>query len=107
MNKTRDDAVIVARGGVASCNINMGSCQCGDHGGTVSLRDGVPWARCSGLMRWQNYDGPAALCRVSYGFGTWAQEVARLVAEGDPLASARLEREQLLCRVRDIDALLA
>lgn len=101
-----DEAAQVAAGGTASKYCDMGSCQCGSHGGSVTLRDGVPWAKCHGRMPWQRYDGPAVSCSVGYGFGSWAREIARILTEDDPLAALRLEKARALLRIEEIDRIL-
>ena len=49
---------------------NMGSCQCGDTRAVLSvLPTGLLWVKTTGDEAWQCWEGPAAMCCVSYGVG--------------------------------------
>jgi hypothetical protein len=84
----------------------MGSFQCGSHGGTVFLRDGIVWAECRGRMAWQRYDGPAADCNVGYGFGRIAREIAAYIAGHDPRQELRLRHARMEAELSRINQIL-
>lgn len=66
----------LARGERIDVGEDMGSCQCGDIAGYVTVKDGVVWCQTSGRYGWQNYDGPAATCAVPYRVGCRARQLA-------------------------------
>ena len=65
------------RGKSVELTTNMGSCQCGSHSGDITVVNGVVMACCKGLFDWQNYNGPAVKCNISYGWGATAITIAQ------------------------------
>ena len=74
--KVGEAAEMLRRGRQVHLRSFMGSCQCGDHAGTLWVDAGVVMADCSGRMAWQKYLGPAADCEVQYGWGATARAIA-------------------------------
>lgn len=99
LSRFREAADALKNGGKVTLTVNMGSCQCGNHYGDLSMRNGVVWAKCHGRMDWQRYDGIAYGCGVAYGWGNTASLIAAIV-EGKPIeggaynAYARVEIEE-------------
>lgn len=59
---------------------NMGSCQCADIGGTISVRDGRLWFTSSESSGGGHYDEPAATTDVRY-IGATVRQIAALFGE--------------------------
>jgi len=72
------EASVASLGDGAAMDVGeeMGNCQCGDIAASVFIHHGMPWCRANGREKWQRYDGPAEQCRVPYGVGVRARQLA-------------------------------